>query len=326
MPAISVIVPVYKTEQYLHRCVDSILNQTFSDFELILVDDGSPDNCPAICDEYAQNDSRVRVIHQENQGQAAARNHGVRVAQGQWVSFVDSDDMVHPQLLEGLYLACMEHGTKMAFCDSFAGASAPPEFFSNIPGPIMVFDVNEKTLLDRYSENKTWYWVVWGKLIDIQIVRDRALTEGRIYEDNAIVCQWIYAAGKVAILDVQMYFYCTEPESTMRSKFSMKHADYLWALEQQIVFYHTVGFQEIKRKITISYMYENIKICQKVQDHFGKRNWIIQQKIRCLLVLIKTGFRPTNEQILAMGEFFVPHVMAFYFGIKKAVNRLGGRK
>ena len=108
MPEISVIVPVYKAEAYLHACIDSILSQTFSGFELILVDDGSPDNCGAICDDYAARDSRVRVIHQKNQGQAAARNHALAAAKGDWVCFVDSDDAVHPQMLERLRQAAAE--------------------------------------------------------------------------------------------------------------------------------------------------------------------------------------------------------------------------
>ena len=97
-PKISVIVPVYNVQQYLHRCVDSILGQTFTDFELILVDDGSPDGCPAICDEYAVKDSRIHVIHQENAGLSAARNTGIdwvlATSDSQWISFVDSDDFI----------------------------------------------------------------------------------------------------------------------------------------------------------------------------------------------------------------------------------------
>ena len=120
MPTISVIVPVYKVEPYLHRCVDSILNQTFEDFELILVDDGSPDNCPVICDEYAAKDSRVVVIHQENGGLSAARNAGIDWAfansNSQWLSFVDSDDWIHPQTLEHLLRAVEENGTKISIC------------------------------------------------------------------------------------------------------------------------------------------------------------------------------------------------------------------
>ena len=100
MPMISIIVPVYKAEQYLRPCIDSILAQTYTDYELVLVDDGSPDNCGAICDEYATKDSRVKVIHQRNQGQAAARNAAVKMALGEWICFVDSDDVIHPQMLE----------------------------------------------------------------------------------------------------------------------------------------------------------------------------------------------------------------------------------
>ena len=100
MPKISVIVPVYNVEKYLRECLDSILVQTFTDFELILVNDGSQDSSGAICDEYAGKDKRITIIHQENQGQAAARNNAIAIAKGEWIHFVDSDDVIHPQMLE----------------------------------------------------------------------------------------------------------------------------------------------------------------------------------------------------------------------------------
>ena len=99
MPEVSVIVPVYKVEPYLHRCIDSILGQTFTDFELILVDDGSPDNCGKICDEYAKKDGRVRVVHKENGGVSSARNTGLQIACGKFIYFCDSDDYVEKELL-----------------------------------------------------------------------------------------------------------------------------------------------------------------------------------------------------------------------------------
>ena len=102
MPQISVIVPVYKVEQYLSACVDSILTQTFRDFELILVDDGSPDNCGAMCDAYAAQDPRVRVIHQQNGGLSAARNAALDIAAGEYVTFIDSDDIVPFNILYAL--------------------------------------------------------------------------------------------------------------------------------------------------------------------------------------------------------------------------------
>ena len=105
MPEISVIIPVYKCEQYIESCVDSILNQTYRDFEIILVDDGSPDNSGKICDELAEKYNKITVLHQENQGQSAARNNGVKIARGKWICFVDCDDSVHPRMLEALYNA-----------------------------------------------------------------------------------------------------------------------------------------------------------------------------------------------------------------------------
>ena len=102
-PLISVIIPVYKVEKYLNKCIDSVLNQTYDNLEIILVDDGSPDNCGRICDEYAQKDSLIKVIHQENAGLPAARNAGIDVATGEYITFVDSDDYIHPEMVEILY-------------------------------------------------------------------------------------------------------------------------------------------------------------------------------------------------------------------------------
>jgi len=110
MPVISIIVPVYKTEIYLRRCICSILGQSFIDFECILVDDGSPDNCPAICDEYAAKDKRVRVIHQKNAGTAYARDAGVKISQGEFLIFVDSDDTIPPYAVQSLYEKQCETG------------------------------------------------------------------------------------------------------------------------------------------------------------------------------------------------------------------------
>lgn len=103
LPLISVIVPVYKVEPYLRRCIDSIRNQTYTNLEIILVDDGSPDNCGCICDEYAQKDKRILVIHQKNEGLSAARNSGLDRCTGAYIGFVDSDDCIHPEMYERLY-------------------------------------------------------------------------------------------------------------------------------------------------------------------------------------------------------------------------------
>lgn len=116
MPELSIIVPVYKVEKYLPRCIDSILAQTFGDFELILIDDGSPDGCGRICDEYARKDKRIVAIHQKNMGVSAARNAGLDIARGRYIGFVDSDDWIEPQMYEVMMDAIRENGADMAVC------------------------------------------------------------------------------------------------------------------------------------------------------------------------------------------------------------------
>lgn len=116
-PLLSIIVPAYKVENYLQKCIDSILAQTFTDFELILVEDGSPDGCPALCDAAAAKDARIRVLHQKNGGLSAARNAGLDVARGEWIGFVDSDDYIAPEMYETLYKAVQNTGADLALCD-----------------------------------------------------------------------------------------------------------------------------------------------------------------------------------------------------------------
>ena len=128
MPKISVIVPVYRAEAFLHACVDGILSQTFSDFELFLVDDGSPDGSGAICDSYLAKDSRVRVIHQRNQGQAAARNHALAQAAGEWICYVDSDDLIHPQMLQRLFESAERNGAGISMCPMVEAPELPADF------------------------------------------------------------------------------------------------------------------------------------------------------------------------------------------------------
>lgn len=242
MPVISVVVPVYRVEKYIRRCVDSILSQTFSDFELILVDDGSPDNCGAICDGYAKKDTRIRVIHQKNQGQAAARNHAIDIARGQWVTFVDGDDVIHPQMLEHLLRAAEENGVNISMCGALEAEALPEHFMDPTDGKSACKAMDEKGLKELCVHGEHRYWVVWGKLIRRRIVEKFPFTPGRFYEDNAVAFRWLHAAGAVADLPGRYYFYQINPEGTTKSGFSRKKLDFLWALEQQRKFYKSVGF------------------------------------------------------------------------------------
>lgn len=255
MPKISVIVPVYNVEKYLHECIDSILAQTFTDFELILVNDGSQDNSGAICDEYASKDNRITVIHQENQGQAAARNNGVKVARGEWIHFVDSDDLIHPQMLEILYGA-VDETTQISMCSVYQGSNLSESFFSSKSD--YNFEkraINDEELVLMYHE-KYHYWIACAKLIKKEIIEKYPFTEGRIYEDNGVVFKWINQTKFVNITEEQLYFYRVNPDSTTHDNFSLKNLDILWAFEEQAKFYKNTKLNKIKkivyRKYTIA--------------------------------------------------------------------------
>ena len=254
-PKISVIVPVYKCEQYIHRCVNSILNQTFSDFELILVDDGSPDNCGEICEEYEKKDFRVKVIHQVNGGQAAARNNGVKEAQGEWLHFVDSDDMIHPKTLEILYKTAIDNDVKLSMCSAFQGENIPDDFSKNFDVTANILNMDEENIFHLCKNEKYYYWVVWGKLLHKSIFLKHPLTEGRIYEDNAIVCKWLHEAKKVAVIPSPLYFYYINTSGTTKNNFTEKQLDILWAFEEQISFFHSLDYEKITEHLA-SYYFE----------------------------------------------------------------------
>lgn len=252
-PSISIIVPVYKCEEYIEACVDSILNQTFTDFEIILVDDGSPDNSGKICDALAEKHNKIVVLHQENRGQAAARNNGVKIARGEWLHFVDCDDSVHPRMLEALYNAVAKNGVKLAMCSAVQDEKIPDDFYADKNAEFKDLEMNEDNFLHLCRDLKYYYWVVWGKLIHKSIYEKYPLTEGRIYEDNAIVCKWLYEAKKVALTDSPLYFYYVNTTGTTKKAFTEKRLDILWAFKEQIDFFSSINLNKMTEYLATYY-------------------------------------------------------------------------
>lgn len=228
MPKISIIVPVYNVESYLHQCLDSVMAQTFSDFELILIDDGSPDNCGTICDEYAARDSRIRVIHQENAGQGKARNVGMDQAVGKYLIFLDSDDYWLPTTLETLYAEAERNQTQvLAFgANRFQiGKGAPLKKYTHAlqdrivkPGTDSV-----KTALDTGE----YYSEPWCRFYLLEYVRKTGLRfdEGIIHEDARFSFLSHLFADRVECINDQLYQYRARPDSTMggRSAWDSAH-------------------------------------------------------------------------------------------------------
>lgn len=210
-PKISIIVPVYNVEQYIHKCVDSILNQTFENFELILVDDGSTDNCGRICDEYATKDDRIVVIHKKNGGQASARNKGIDAAKGEYIGFVDSDDWIEIDMYEILYGICSSNNCDMANCSSIIHSKEKK--IINGGHSLIIHDKEDamKTML----EGKLYDEVLWSKLIKHEIFDDIRLKEGIMYEDTEFAYKLFDRCNIVACIGEPKYNYVVRDGSTM---------------------------------------------------------------------------------------------------------------
>ena len=240
MPLISVIVPVYNVEKYLDACVESIVNQTYKELEIILVDDGSPDRCPEMCDAWAKKDSRIKVIHKENGGLSDARNCGMKVAAGDYIGFVDSDDLIHPQMFEKLFDAMSKTNADIAQCKSIKFYDLSDVKFQQIDNIINIstFDsygaVND--LLRGFKIDTT----CWNKLYKSSIALKVDFEVGKINEDVLWTYRVIASCNIVTSIDEELYWYYQRADSIMNCKYTEKKFDALYALSERA--------QEIKNK------------------------------------------------------------------------------
>ena len=224
-PIISVIIPVYKVEKYLDRCINSAVNQTYPNLEIIVVDDGSPDRCPQLCDEWAAKDSRIRVVHKNNGGLSSARNAGLDLCQGEYLCFIDSDDWVSNDMVEVLLKHCQTNQTKLAICGRY---DIYEELDRQIIGknPCQDNVIDPKTAVSQMLTGKEFDCSAWGKLYHRSLWQNVRFPVGRIYEDIAVLYKVVLTTDRVAIVSKPMYFYLKRPDSITASSFSEALLDY----------------------------------------------------------------------------------------------------
>lgn len=246
---ITVIVPIYKVEPYLDRCVRSIVDQTYTNLEIILVDDGSPDNCPTMCDAWAAKDSRIKVIHKANGGLSDARNAGLAAATGDYIAFVDSDDWIAPEMLERLYEAIQRDESDIAAC--------AVEMVWEDDTPSRMLTVRENRVLEReeaqsalFSE-KLLKHPVWYKLYRGETIHDIPFEVGKYHEDVFWSYQAVGKAKSVSLIDYVGYFYTQRPGSIMGESFSLKRLDAMEAYERRYG-YLAENFPELEQRARLS--------------------------------------------------------------------------
>ncbi len=285
MPKVSVIVPVYKVEKYLRKCVDSILNQTFSDFELWLVDDGSPDNCPAICDEYAEKDNRIKVIHKANGGLSDARNAALDVMTGEYVTFVDSDDYIAPDMLETFYDAIVRNNADIAV-GNIKGVSENGEL-SDFYVPF-----TKETILSGTDLLQTMCIpCAQNRLYKTSIFKDLRYPVGRLYEDLFIYHKILAQINKMVMTGKTAYYYLVRSGSIMHGEYNIHFTDIIDAIKVRYEWLDSIGQTKLANE-TRMFIYSRSAVAYAHLDkndptHAKRLKEIRKIYVECYKVLIK---------------------------------------
>jgi len=292
---VTVIVPVYKVEKYIHKCVDSVINQSYPYWELILVDDGSPDGCPAICDKYAENDERIIVLHKENGGQSSARNLALDYQlKGDFITFLDSDDFWHEKYLERLVYLQERYNADIVQCGGIKGTEVT---FPNINN---VVEVNEYDNHEIFLKKKANV-LMWGKLFRKSLFEGIRMPVGLYNEDDWTAWKLYYRAKTIVVTTEKLYYYRYNPSSIMARLRKKTDLRYFAAYDERIGFFINTGEKDLEhcsrlqlcKSLVLTYKNqmltkeERIKIKQKFNENWRviKKSNFITNKFRVLFLI-----------------------------------------
>lgn len=327
-----IVVPVYNTEAFLRRCLDSILNQTFTDFKCVLVDDGSSDGSKAICQEYEEKDERVCALYQNREGVSVVRNRALDYIfdnfSCEYIGFVDSDDWIHPQMYEILYKLLKEYDANMAVC-SYRLVREESE---GIAGNLLERALNhskiiyeEEALESLFTTGNDMFGLIMPKLYKSDLFRNRRFKEGIIYEDVQSCYRVLYDAKKIATTTCELYNYYCNPSSITKSKYTKKRLDIIPAMEEQISFFKEYGYKKAYELGVKKYLYllayhgklahENLEdpvIDKMIKERLRELFW--KERKRCKVT-------PMNSPDCYNTLF--PKMMRFYWYIYRLRARKG---
>lgn len=265
---VSVIIPVYNVEQYVGRCIESVVNQTYKDIEIILVDDGSTDRSGKICDDYRDKDKRIKVIHKANGGLSDARNAGVKSFKGDYVTFIDSDDYISTQFIEDMLGVMKKEQAELIQCDLIEG-SADSYNFPKDGG----YDVYDRHSVFETNETKI---TAWGKIYSRRLVENHLFPKGRRNEDEFYTYKCLYASGKTVLLHRKLYYYFKRPGSIMHSHSEALNLDVIDAFIERQDYFKEKGEKRlyditVKEKcIREAMMYVKAKNCTDAREERRK--------------------------------------------------------
>ncbi|MFC4800162.1 glycosyltransferase family 2 protein [Neobacillus sp. GCM10023253] len=313
-PIISIIVPVYNVESFIRECIDSILNQAFEDFELILVNDGSTDQSGNICDEYSIKDSRVTVIHKKNGGQSSARNRGIDAAAGDYIGFVDSDDWIHKEMYKILYTKAMETAADITACNLM-------QYNKDSSGHLYSANTTDQ-LFDRDSAmhelylNERLTFSPCNKLYKKELFNGIRFKEGYILEDMDFAYRIIHQADRIFYTGQALYYYRYNEHSTMRKDFSKKRLDEFEVRKNMYLFY-LKNYPGIANEVYAEWFLTGLMLYINIGKYFkheqNQYKYLIEtdrEKLKPLL--FKEGYNQKKKILLAMAVISPKLLVNFY--------------
>lgn len=316
---ISIIIPVYKVEKYLEKCIESVLKQTYTNLQIILVDDGSPDNCGKICDEYAKKDSRIEVIHKANGGLSDARNVGISKAKGRYIGFVDSDDWINKEMYKILYELCEKNNSDIAEC-RYTVTTGNEMNLDNSSNLITILN-NEEAIKSLYTNTSYGSVVSWNKLYRCELFKDIKFPEGKLNEDQFTTYKLYYKSNKIVLIDKVLYYYFQSTKSIMRSEFTLKKLDAIEAIESSHKFFEENNLYDLVLWNDTLYSFVLIKyfiiLLRNEQFDNKYRNSILEKFRGRFWLFIKNEHISIREKLLLMLFYVSPKLYIF---INKIIN------
>lgn len=315
---LSVIIPIYNVEKYLTKCIESVINQTYKNIEIILVNDGSTDNSKEIIDKYSSIDSRIKVINKKNGGLSDARNVGIELAKGEYITFLDSDDWIELNMYEKLYKYIKQENADIVQCsyqkvyDEEVNNQKNKEEVNIMSGEKSLYNLGEKTV------------VVWNKIYKRELFNDIRFPKGKYHEDEFTIYKVLYKANKIVDLNLPLVYYRQREDSIMNSKFNLKRLDALEAFNERLAFYKEKNLDELQQ-ITFAQIlhFTNlfyIKIKDSDIDNKHEILKVLRKSIKKDYILFMKNKYVTLKQKILL-TIFILNKEIFYQLYKNKVNQ-----
>lgn len=320
---VSIVVPIYKVEKYLERCVISIINQTYSNLEIILVNDGSPDRCHEICEDFKMKDDRIVVIHKENGGLSEARNFGLETATGIFITFIDSDDWVHDEYIEQLYTAMKRTNSDITVCDFIKTSDeiSQTKIELNVMHELSNLEALGQFVDKFYLRLVTACWKLYRRTLFEGI----EFPVGKMHEDEFITYKLVYKAKKITIIESKLYYYWQREDSITGTDFKLsQRLDAIEAIKERSQFFHEINLEELSMK---SYRIL-IGLLLDTQENLNRQETIerldINDKFASTVQDVRSHFRkskqPLKYKLFYELNFAFPKIMDFVYKNYKKIN------